>query len=50
MPSDSVGELTMLVKKLAIRLKKEKPGCDLPDRAMAYLERNGLISVEDVLR
>ena len=45
-----VDELTMLVKRLAWQLKKAKPGCKLPDKAMDYLERNGLISVEDVLR
>ncbi|EPD1071607.1 toxin YdaT family protein [Escherichia coli] len=43
-------ELTMLVKQLVSQLKKAKPDCKLPDRAMDYLLRNGLISVEDVLR
>ncbi|HBB1606823.1 TPA: hypothetical protein J0548_005118 [Escherichia coli] len=43
-------ELTMLVKQLVSKLKKAKPDCKLPDRAMDYLLRNGLISVEDVLR
>ncbi|MFO7425805.1 hypothetical protein R0D73_00800, partial [Escherichia coli] len=31
-------------------LRKAKPDCKLPDKAMSYLERNGLISVEDILR
>lgn len=43
-------ELTMLVKQLVSQLKKAKPDCKLPDRAMDYLLRNGLISVEGVLR
>lgn len=43
-------ELTMLVKQLVSQLKKSKPDCKLPDKAMGYLERNGLIGVEDVLR
>ena len=43
-------ELTMLVKQLVSQLKKAKPDCKLPDRAMDYLFRNGLISVEGVLR
>ena len=45
-----VDELTMLVKQLTWQLRKAKPDCKLPDKAMSYLERNGLISVEDVLR
>ncbi|EFA4143125.1 hypothetical protein C5887_005019 [Escherichia coli O128:H42] len=43
-------ELTMLVKQLVSQLKKAKPDCKLPDRAMDYLLRNVLISVEGVLR
>ncbi|ELO3154279.1 hypothetical protein QWS52_004538 [Escherichia coli] len=43
-------ELTMLVKQLVSQLKKAKPDCKLPDGAMDYLLRNGLISVEGVLR
>ena len=31
-------------------LKKAQPDCKLPEKAMDYLKRNGLISVEDVLR
>ncbi|HCS6899907.1 TPA: hypothetical protein ORZ67_003883 [Escherichia coli] len=50
MSSDSVGELTMLVKQLAWHLNKAKPECKLPEKAMDYLKRNGLISVEDVSR
>ncbi|HBN7149354.1 TPA: hypothetical protein L3390_003849 [Escherichia coli] len=46
----SVYELTMLVKQLARHLKKAKLDCKLPDKVMDYLKRNGLISVEDVLR
>lgn len=45
-----VDELTMLVKQLTWQLRKAKPGCKLPDKVMDYLERSGLISVEDVLR
>ncbi|HDW1436496.1 TPA: hypothetical protein RK256_000684 [Escherichia coli] len=45
-----VRELTMLVKQLVSQLKKAKPDCKLPDKAISYLKRNGLISVEDVLR
>lgn len=45
-----VNELTMLVKQLVSQLKKAKPDCKLPDKAMDYLKRNGLISVEDILR
>ncbi|EIX4511279.1 hypothetical protein MKI77_005330 [Escherichia coli] len=45
-----VCELTMLVKQLVSQLKKAKPDCKLPGKAMDYLKRNGLISVEDVLR
>ncbi|EMQ3452267.1 TPA: hypothetical protein ACH7IM_002916 [Escherichia coli] len=45
-----VDELTMLVKRLAWQLKKAKPDCKLPDKAMDYLKRNELISAEDVLR
>lgn len=45
-----VDELTMLVKQLSWQLRKAKPGCKLPDKAMDYLERNGLISEEDILR
>nr|WP_250390849.1 hypothetical protein [Escherichia coli] len=45
-----VDELTMQVKQLAWQLRKAKPDCKLPDKAMDYLERNGLTSVEDVLR
>ncbi|HAW0664024.1 TPA: hypothetical protein JLK17_001710 [Escherichia coli] len=45
-----VDELTMLVKQLTWQLRKAKPDCKLPDKAMSYLERNGLISVEDILR
>ncbi|MEQ5006074.1 hypothetical protein ABN127_24065 [Escherichia coli] len=49
-PGKQVCELTMLVRKLASRLKNAKPDCELPDRAIRYLERNGLISMEDILR
>lgn len=47
---NQVSELTMLVKQLVSQLKKVKPDCKLPGKAMDYLKRNGLISVEDVLR
>ncbi|ELF97722.1 hypothetical protein [Escherichia coli] len=45
-----VRELTMLIKQLVSQLRKAKPDCKLPDKAMSYLERNGLISAEDILR
>ncbi|EPA8031986.1 hypothetical protein ACQ6YV_004756 [Escherichia coli] len=48
--SGSARGLTMLVKQLAWQLRKAKPDCKLPDKAMDYLKRNGLISVEDILR
>lgn len=50
LPRYQVIELTMLIKRLVSQLKKAKPDCKLPDKAMDYLKRNGLISVEDVLR
>ena len=48
--SNQVGELTMWVKRLVSQLKKANPDCKLPEKAMDYLKRNELISVEDVLR
>lgn len=45
-----VRELTMLVKQLVSQLKKVKPDCKLPDKAMDYLKRTGLTGVEDILR
>ncbi|MWU51254.1 hypothetical protein GQL88_24480 [Escherichia coli] len=45
-----VDELSMLVKQLTWQLRKAKPDCKLPDKAMDYLKRNGLISEEDILR
>ncbi|EPD7365276.1 hypothetical protein [Escherichia coli] len=45
-----VRELTMLIKQLASQLRKAKPNCKLPEKAMVYLKRNGLISAEDILR
>ncbi|HFL4165913.1 TPA: hypothetical protein ACH9ZR_003777 [Escherichia coli] len=45
-----VRELTMLIKQLVSQLRKVKPDCKLPDKAMDYLKRNELISAEDVLR
>ncbi|EIZ9156517.1 hypothetical protein MQ767_005082 [Escherichia coli] len=50
LPRYQMIELTMLVKQLVSQLKKAKPDCKLPDRAMDYLLRNGLVSAEDVLR
>ncbi|GCN99182.1 hypothetical protein [Escherichia coli] len=47
---NQVSELTMLVKQLVSQLKKVKPDCKLPGKAMDYLKRNGLISAEDILR
>ncbi|EES5103709.1 hypothetical protein ACSFIF_004926 [Escherichia coli] len=49
-PGKQINELTMLVKQLVSQLKKVKPDCKLPDKAMGYLKRNGLISAEDILR
>lgn len=43
-------DLTMLVKRLAHSLKYANQLSKLPGDAMDYLSRNGLISVEDVLR
>ncbi len=50
LPRYQVIELTILVKQLVSQLKKAKPDCKLPERAMDYLLRNGLVSVEGVLR
>ncbi|EEC8320092.1 hypothetical protein DRF87_001005 [Escherichia coli] len=50
LPRYQVIELTVLVKQLVSQLKKAKPDCKLPDRAMDYLLRNALVSAEDVLR
>ena len=47
---NQVSELTMWVKRLVSQLKKANLDCKLPEMAMDYLKRNGLISVEDVLR
>ena len=44
LPRYQVIELTVLVKQLVSQLKKAKPDCKLPDRAMDYLLRNGLVS------
>lgn len=49
-PGKQTDELTMLVKQLVSQLKKVKPDCKLPGKAMEYLKRNGLISAEDILR
>ncbi|MEY0886517.1 hypothetical protein AB7183_20155 [Escherichia coli] len=48
LPRYQVIELTMLVKQLVSQLKKAKPDCKLPDRAMDYLLRNELVSAEGV--
>ncbi|HHO7054772.1 TPA: hypothetical protein ACW3IK_003300 [Escherichia coli] len=45
-----VTELAMWVKRLVSQLKKAKPDCDLPDKAMNYLEQHRLVGVEDALR
>nr|WP_244568640.1 hypothetical protein [Escherichia coli] len=47
---NQVSELTMWVKRLAHSLKYANRLSILPDKAMDYLERNGLTSVEDILR
>ncbi|WP_105467250.1 hypothetical protein, partial [Escherichia coli] len=48
--SNQVSELTMWVKRLVSQLKKAKPDCKLPEKAMEYLKRNGLTGVEDIMR
>lgn len=45
-----VGELTMWIKRLAHSLKNSKQNSKLSADAMAYLSKNGLVSVEDALR
>lgn len=49
-PGNQVSELTMWVKRLAHSLKYANSLSSLPDKAMEYLNQNGLISVEDILR
>ncbi|EPS4382301.1 hypothetical protein ACVESR_003692 [Enterobacter hormaechei] len=49
-PSATVEELTMWVKRLASSLRNTKPDSQLPYEAIAYLSKKGLISVVDVLR
>ncbi|WP_432276468.1 hypothetical protein [Escherichia coli] len=49
-PGNQVSELTMWVKRLAHSLKYANSLSFLPDKAMEYLNQNGLISVEDALR
>ncbi|WP_440136229.1 hypothetical protein [Escherichia coli] len=49
-PGNQVSELTMWVKRLAHSLKYANRLSSLPDKAMEYLNQNGLISMEDVLR
>ncbi|EAC2053824.1 hypothetical protein [Escherichia coli] len=48
--SNQVGELTMWVKRLAHCLKYANSLSSLPDKAMEYLNQNGLISAEDIMR
>ncbi len=43
-------ELVMWIKRLAHSLSRAKPESKLPDEAKEYLERKGLVSVEDALR
>lgn len=45
-----VGELVMWVKRLAHSLRKANPDSKLQSDAMDYLNRKGLIGVEDMLR
>ncbi|EPZ4667549.1 TPA: hypothetical protein ACU5QC_004781, partial [Escherichia coli] len=47
---DQVSELTMWVKRLSHSLKSVNKSSKLPDKAMDYLKRNGLINEEDILR
>ncbi|OSL95233.1 hypothetical protein [Escherichia coli] len=49
-PGNQVSELTMWVKRLAHSLKYANSLSSLPDKAMEYLNQNGLISAEDALR
>lgn len=48
--ADKTGVSKTAIRRLTWQLRKAKPDCKLPDKAMSYLERNGLISVEDILR
>ncbi len=48
--SKQVDELTMWVKRLAHSLKNANPDSKLHSNAMDYLNRKGLIGVEDILR
>ncbi|ASG18934.1 hypothetical protein ODU92_003846 [Salmonella enterica] len=43
-------ELVMLLKRLGSSLRSARPECKLPDTAMHYLSKHGLISVNDCLR
>ncbi|ENT4941498.1 hypothetical protein ACFFWT_001330 [Salmonella enterica] len=43
-------ELVMLLKRLCSSLRSARPECKLPDTAMHYLSKHGLISVNDCLR
>ncbi|EAW8182869.1 hypothetical protein HX52_11475 [Salmonella enterica] len=43
-------ELVMLLKRLVSSLRSARPECKLPDTAMHYLSKHGLISVNDCLR
>ncbi|EAZ2565753.1 hypothetical protein O3355_002096 [Salmonella enterica subsp. enterica serovar Braenderup] len=43
-------ELVMLIKRLGSSLRSARPECKLPDTAMLYLSKHGLISVNDCLR
>ncbi|EAO8868254.1 hypothetical protein C5D22_13180 [Salmonella enterica subsp. enterica serovar Newport] len=43
-------ELVMLLKRLCSSLRNARPECKLPDTAMHYLSKHGLISVNDCLR
>lgn len=43
-------ELVMLIKRLSSSLRSARPECKLPDTAMRYLSKHGLVSVNDCLR
>ncbi|HHL9085085.1 hypothetical protein Q5512_21605 [Escherichia coli] len=49
-PGKQLCELTMWVKRLSHSLKSVNKSSKLPENAMEYLKKSGLISVEDVLR
>jgi hypothetical protein len=45
-----IAQSSLRAETVLWQLKKAKPDCGLPDKAMGYLGRNGLIGAEDALR